>query len=131
MKRIRELRNKKGLSGEKLGEIVGVQKSAISKYERGEIQPSNEVLLQIANTLNTSTDYLLGNTDDPTPPNAKKEALSGISIEVTEDEKQIIDNYRSFNEEGQGKIIVYIDDLITSGKYIKSHKPSMDEEKHA
>lgn len=83
MKRIRELRKIKGLSGEKLGEIVGVQKSAISKYERGEIQPSNEVLLMIANTLNTSTDYLLENTDNPSPPNVKEKALpEGLNPET-------------------------------------------------
>lgn len=81
MKRIKELRKKKQISGESLGEMVGVQKSAISKYELGRAQPSVEVLVQIANILETSTDYLLGNTDDPTPPNVKKKALPALDTE--------------------------------------------------
>ncbi|WRS27201.1 helix-turn-helix domain-containing protein [Oscillospiraceae bacterium MB08-C2-2] len=82
MERIKWLRKKKNLTGEELGKLVGVQKSAISKYERGEIQPSHDVLDQIASHLNTSTDYLMGRTSDPTPPDAKQE--KPLSLEELE-----------------------------------------------
>lgn len=100
MKRIQELRKKKGLSGEKLGEIVGVQKSAISKYERGEIQPSNEVLLMIANTLNTSTDYLLENTDNPTPPNAKEKTMLDLHGLDPENDRAYFSVMATLKEQG-------------------------------
>jgi transcriptional regulator with XRE-family HTH domain len=87
MKRIKELRNKLNMSGEKLGQAVGVQKSAISKYERGEIEPSKDVLVLIANVLSTSVDYLLERTTDPAPPQKEKPADIG---ELDEDIKELI-----------------------------------------
>ena len=71
MENLRLLRKEKGYTCESLGAIVGVQKSAMSKYERGEIQPSQEVLLKLAETLDTTTDYLLGVSN--TYLNIKKE----------------------------------------------------------
>ena len=43
-KKLQELRNKKGLTQEELGNIVGLQKSAIAKYENGRVvfMPENE-----------------------------------------------------------------------------------------
>ena len=35
---IKKLRLEKGITQEKLGEIIGVQKSAIRKYESGKVQ---------------------------------------------------------------------------------------------
>ena len=57
-----------------LGEKVNVGKSAVSKYERGEIQPSNEVLIKIAQELDCSLDFLLGMTDDPTRSHSYKKS---------------------------------------------------------
>lgn len=67
MKNLKKLREEKGLTGEQLGKLVNVQKSAISKYERGDIQPSKEVLILLSKELNTSVDYLLGISDNPKP----------------------------------------------------------------
>ena len=36
--RIKELRIKNGLTQEELGKYIGVQKSAIRKYEKGEVK---------------------------------------------------------------------------------------------
>ena len=68
MQNLRKIRKERGLTCVALGEKVHVGKSAISKYERGEIQPSNDVMIKISHELGCSTDYLLGLTNDPTPP---------------------------------------------------------------
>ena len=39
----------------------------ISRYERGENDPTGTVLIALARALNTSSDYLLGLVDDPNP----------------------------------------------------------------
>ena len=58
-----------GYTCESLGKLINVQKSAVSKYERGDIQPSKDVLIKMAQILNCSTDYLYGITNSPNPPN--------------------------------------------------------------
>jgi len=67
MNNIRKLRKQKGYTCESLGKIVGVSKSAIAKYERGDIQPSQDILLKLAKILDTSIDYLFGLTNNPIP----------------------------------------------------------------
>lgn len=43
-----------------LARRLGVSKQSVSNWENDNIQPSIEMLIKIAETLNTSTDYLLG-----------------------------------------------------------------------
>ena len=67
MMNLRILRKQKGFTCERIGKIVGVDKSTMSKYERGEVQPSQEVLKRLAEVLKTTTDFLLGLTNNPNP----------------------------------------------------------------
>ncbi len=60
MENLRYIRKQKGLSMKALGDIIGVAESTISLYETGKRQPDNDTLIKLANTLNVSTDYLLG-----------------------------------------------------------------------
>ena len=62
---LRRIRLKNGYTCESLGALVGVGKSTMAKYERGEVQPSNDVLLKLSETLNCTIDYLLGKSDTP------------------------------------------------------------------
>ena len=63
-KRLRLLREKEGISQERLGEILGVVRSQISMYESDERDPSPEVLLKIHKHYNCSIDYLFGLKDE-------------------------------------------------------------------
>jgi len=51
-----------------LGKILGVGKTTISQYETGTRKPDAETLDKLAGFFAVSVDYLLGRTDDPTPP---------------------------------------------------------------
>ena len=66
-KRLKEMRESKGLTRKELGKASGVDPSLISRYESGERSPTADNLLKIAKTLECSTDYLLGLTDNPQP----------------------------------------------------------------
>lgn len=61
--RLRDLREKEGISGAKLGEKLGVGKSTVSMWENGKNYPTAAMLQKIAKYFNVSTDYLLGKTD--------------------------------------------------------------------
>lgn len=61
--RLRLLRNSRSLSQQTLSEKIGVSKSSINMYERGEREPSFETLEAIADFFNVDMDYLLGKSD--------------------------------------------------------------------
>lgn len=61
--RLQTIRKIKGLSQEDLSKQVNTTKSTISNYENGHSTPSNDMLIQLADVLETTTDYLLGRTD--------------------------------------------------------------------
>ncbi len=62
---IKKLRKEKNITQEQLGAAVGVSKMAISYFEKGRKAPGRETLEKIADFFNTTTDYLLGRSDDP------------------------------------------------------------------
>ena len=72
--RLKIARKSKNLTQEQLALKVQTTKGTISNYENGYSTPSNEMLVLLAKTLNTTTDYLLGNSDDPFLENEKDEA---------------------------------------------------------
>lgn len=61
--RIKELREECRLTQYQFADKIGLKKSVISKYERGESFPAPEKLVIIADFFNTSVDYLLCRTD--------------------------------------------------------------------
>ena len=63
--RIKKLRKEKGLTQQQLGEMLGVQKSAIAKYENGRVPNlKKETLSRLAEIFNVTPNYLLG-IDEP------------------------------------------------------------------
>ena len=62
--RLKEKRKEAGLSQAELAARVGVTSRTIQNYELGTRKPQNvEVVQKLADVLNTTTDYLLGNAD--------------------------------------------------------------------
>lgn len=59
--KILELRKKKGLSQEQLGERIGVTRQTISNWELGETSPNPDQLKLLSKELNVSIDELLDN----------------------------------------------------------------------
>ena len=58
---VKELRIKKGLSQEELGQLVGLKKAAINKYETGVvINPKRSLIEKLAAVLDTTPSYLMG-----------------------------------------------------------------------
>lgn len=61
--RLRELRLERKLSIIKLGEILGVNNSTISRWENGIMLPNIAQLYNIAKFFEVSADYLIGLED--------------------------------------------------------------------
>lgn len=57
--RIKQIREKKGLTQDQLAEAAGISKGFLSDVENNNKNISSQYLLRIANTLGASVDYLL------------------------------------------------------------------------
>lgn len=79
--RLRNLRIEKGLKQSEVAEILNIQRTTYCKYETSDIQPPNDILINIANLFKVSSDYLLNLSNDPTPPNKTKEAAPPLGSE--------------------------------------------------
>lgn len=64
--RVSILMEKHNLNQSQLAKKADITEAAISNYLKGVRTPNSDVLLRIANVLNTSTDYLLGNSNTDT-----------------------------------------------------------------
>lgn len=74
--RIREARQKKGLSQEQLGALIGVQKAAIHKYENNiVINLKRDTIEKLAGVLGVSPAHLMGFEDELPAPAAQDDGL--------------------------------------------------------
>ena len=61
--RLKMLREEKGLTQEKLAEIIGSRKSTISQYENCKREPVVSMIKKLSVALDVSVGYLLAETD--------------------------------------------------------------------
>lgn len=63
-KRLREVRKSKKLTQQQIADEIGVNRGSYSNWEKGKREPSFENLVKLASILGTSTDYLLGTSNN-------------------------------------------------------------------
>lgn len=91
--RMKELREAVPLSQEELAIRVGIKQQHISRYETGKRHPSSDAVNKIAGALKTTSDYLLGRTDDPLP--------------LSENERRFIDWLRGLPGEPTSEDVIF------------------------
>lgn len=62
--RIRSLREDHDLTQKQISQILGMSQTGYSKYETGENDIPTQILIKLADFYKTTTDYLLGRTDE-------------------------------------------------------------------
>ncbi|MGO4496465.1 helix-turn-helix domain-containing protein [Paenibacillus sp. 2RAB27] len=78
--RIRDLREKRNLKQDELALLIGKSRDNIASYETGRSTPPADALINMADVFKISTDFLLGRTEDPTPPKIDDELPSELEI---------------------------------------------------
>ncbi len=72
---IKKLRKSLGLSQIELAKALNVHQTAVSQWENNKTNPDMGQAIRLSIFFNVSTDYILGRTDDPTPPSHSKPHL--------------------------------------------------------
>ena len=105
--RIKARRKMVHLAQDEFGELLGVQKSAVAKWENGRVENIKRSTIQrMAQILECSPSYLLGFDEDK--PN---------TIQLTVIESTMLDSFRNLNQEGQERVIEYAKLLSKAGLY--------------
>lgn len=99
-KRLKELREEKGLSQEKLSREILVGCSTIGMYETDRRDPNYEITIKIADFFGVSIDYLLGRTNIKNPVNNYFKDLQKKFDETTQDlsDEEILDALKFYKE---------------------------------
>jgi len=72
--RVRRRRMALGWTQQELAKATGIPYPTLSRIEHGEQSVHYERVVQLADALDVSTDYLLHRTDDPTTPRRRRPA---------------------------------------------------------
>lgn len=113
-KRLKELRQQKGVSQEEVAKFLNVERTTYTAYESGKSRPVR-YLDKLSSYFNVSSDYILGLVDSPSIKEIKFETLSDL-------EKQLIIDYWKLNDAGKEKLISYSRDLLEIPSYTKKEK---------
>ena len=63
--RLRDLREDRDLSQQSVADFLGMKQSQYSRYERGIRDIPTDILIKLSRLYNTTTDYILGLTNNP------------------------------------------------------------------
>lgn len=97
MNRLKELRLSHGFKNQKeLADLLFVNQTAVSQWERGVTVPSSQMLLKLSEMYNVSIDYLLGREDakkEPTPVSESGPSLYPPEYDLLSPaDKELVDN---------------------------------------
>jgi len=112
-KRVKSFREETCVSQEDLASNYGYTKQTVSSWENNGQIPRDPVLKSLATLFNTSTDYLLGFTDDPRSTNAKTQQPKDL-LKLLDQEQQLMLNGEILFPED----LEVIKNAITQGYYL-------------
>lgn len=71
-RRIRDLREDHDKTQQEVADYLNMHRSVYRRYEKGTREIPVWAVVKLADYYHTSTDYLLGRTDDSTPPDTNQ-----------------------------------------------------------
>lgn len=116
-KRLNYILNYKGLKQADLVRQTNLPKSAISQYLSGKVEPKQDNLYIIAEALNVSEAWLMGYDTE------MKKTISSNIINLSNQEKALINKYRQLNEQQQYKVMGYIDSELHHTDTVRETSP--------
>lgn len=113
--RIRRFRIRRGLTQEELGNMLGVTKGAIQKYENGQIKNFKaETIRKLSDIFKVPPVYFIY---DETPPYMTKAVKESLIDVFGEDFNKFLHHMHDLNEIGKRKVYDYVSDMIKIPDY--------------
>ncbi len=106
VKNLKNLRMAKGISQQKLADVLGISQQSVNKYENHNVEPDITTLILLAEFFDTSIDFLVGNTE------IEHKIEKVEPFELNENEADLIKNFRRLSEKEKTSIVNIIDIYI-------------------
>ena len=78
---IKALRMQKGLTQKELADLLHVTSQAVSRWEKGEVEPSIDTISEMANIFEVTTDEIIGGPDKKPKPEVITEVKEKVVVE--------------------------------------------------
>ena len=117
--RIKQLRKDHDMSQEMLGNMLGVQKSAILKYEKGEVENiPRESILIMASKFNVTPEYILAFSDDEKAGYMSENMVETCLVsKYGADAFKLLDRFASMTARNKDKLLELSEDISKAEKY--------------
>lgn len=125
-KRIKEARERSGLTQKELGELLGITPSAVTNYENETSHPKEPIMYKLFSALHVDANFLF--QDEMNETKSSPAPANAGTGELTEIEMQLLNNLRQLNDEGKERLLNYSEDLILSGRYIKNNQSEISKD---
>ncbi len=113
--KIKQLRISKGLTQEELGEILGVKKAAVQKYESGQVQNLKQsTIKKLCEVFNKYPDYFIFDDFDSELEKELRQEVEFVQIMEKKYGKDVISIFEvviELNEESKKKVFDYVTDM--------------------
>lgn len=120
-KRLSQLRKEKGISQKQCAAELGIESSKYNKWENGKNCPDYNTVCMLADFFDTTTDYLLGNSDERYKN--KKDNLkawqNGVIAHVTNNLIKFFDEYNEYKKGDNTMSLKNVFTLATLGQVRK------------
>ena len=125
MIRLKELREAKRLNMKEAARILNLPYTTYVNYEKGQREPTSEILILLADFFDTSVDFLVGRANRKylTQPN---EVSSIPSLTLDSIEEEIICKFRALDERGQSAVLNVINFEYNSMPGEETHSPAKE-----
>jgi transcriptional regulator with XRE-family HTH domain len=106
--RIKELRKKADMTQEEVGALIGIKKSAVAKYESGDIENIKRASVEkLADFFGVTPAYLLG--------------WSNTETELTSEEFELVNIFDKLNDRGKREAHKRVKELTYFNKYTEEY----------
>lgn len=127
---IKKYREENSTTMDQVASLCGITKGYVAMLERNvnsktgkPVKPTLETILKVCKGLHLDVDEVFDNLDDDYVVRIPGRPSSDPALSAPE--RKLLDNYRSLNQEGQHKLIEYAQDLVDTGRYIKSDQDGL------
>lgn len=111
--RLKKIRERMGMNMRAFSGFLGVKYTTYAGYENGSREPGSDFLALVATQCSTTTDYILGLSDEDGLPPAPQvlsyeDAQSQLRMILTEDEYAMLRAYQAADDRARGDALALL-----------------------
>lgn len=115
---LKRLRLERGMTQQQLGELLGVQKAAIQKYEKGTVRnPKQDTITRLCQIFDVSPAVFMDAVYDTDALSREVRVLDELSMLYGLQSVELMECFVNLNQQGRAKLCTYAKDLTDIGRY--------------